>query len=66
MFTGSNDALADPTDVKLLETQMDSSLIVFSKNVDYYQHLDFTWGLDTNTTIYPDIVKMMKTFFPEN
>ncbi|XP_012566664.2 gastric triacylglycerol lipase isoform X1 [Hydra vulgaris] len=58
LFTGTNDWLSDPTDVN---TNLRPFLpnIVFSKNIDAWNHVDFIWGIDANKMIYEDIIKLM-------
>ena len=56
LFTGSNDWLADPEDVKNLLPKLTN--IAFHKNIDDYDHLDFIWGVNAYQVIYPDIVRL--------
>jgi len=60
LFSGSQDALADPTDVQRLISELPPSSVVFQRNDEDYAHMDFTWGLDTQTRIYPIIVQLLK------
>lgn len=52
LFTGTNDYLADPTDVKRLVAEVPAESVVYSDNQDDFAHLDFTWAYDANTRIY--------------
>ena len=58
LFSGSNDWLADPTDIN---TNLRPFLpkIVFDRNIDAWNHLDFVWGINAYQTIYEDILKLM-------
>eukprot|EP00112_Aurelia_sp_Birch-Aquarium-sp1_P001667 Seg1180.3 transcript_id=Seg1180.3/GoldUCD/mRNA.D3Y31 product="putative lysosomal acid lipase/cholesteryl ester hydrolase" protein_id=Seg1180.3/GoldUCD/D3Y31 len=58
IFTGTNDWLADPTDVATLKPQIKH--LIYSKNIDSWNHLDFIWGESAYKVIYPDIIQMMK------
>jgi len=58
LFTGTQDYLADPTDVKRLISELPKEKVVFNKNVDYYSHIDFIWGIDAATLIYKDIIQL--------
>ena len=59
LFTGSKDWLADPRDVAgLLPKLKETGKLVHHKNIDYYDHFDFIWGLDAPTVVYKDILSM--------
>lgn len=59
LFTGGKDWLADPTDVAgLLPLLNKTGHLIFHKNVDYYDHLDFIWAMDSPTVIYKDILTL--------
>jgi len=59
LFTGSKDWLADPRDVAGLIPLLNSTgNLIYHKNIDYYDHLDFIWGMDAATQVYPDIIKL--------
>ena len=61
MFTGSQDWLADPKDVAtLLPIVNATGHLLYHKNLDYYDHLDFIWGLDAATVVYKDILRLAK------
>jgi len=60
LFSGSLDALADPTDVQRLINELPPSTITFSRNDPDYAHMDFSWGLDASTRIYPIIAQLLK------
>ena len=56
-FTGGHDWLADPTDVAALLPIIPH--LVYHLNIDYYEHLDFIWGLDSGYVIYPHVIKQI-------
>eukprot|EP00475_Leptophrys_vorax_P041301 TRINITY_DN77878_c0_g1_i1.p1 TRINITY_DN77878_c0_g1~~TRINITY_DN77878_c0_g1_i1.p1 ORF type:complete len:413 (-),score=120.90 TRINITY_DN77878_c0_g1_i1:32-1270(-) len=63
LFTGGNDLLADPEDVEKLEALLTpNSNIVFNQMVDYYEHLDFVWGLDAHKVIYPNVLSVLRKY----
>ena len=55
LFTGGQDWLADPTDVANLIPKI-KDVIFYHKNISYYDHLDFIWGLDAATQVYSEII----------
>jgi len=62
VFSGTQDYLADPTDVAVILKELPKDKLIFKKNIDYYSHLDFIWGMDANEVIYKDII----TLFSKN
>ena len=61
LFTGGHDWLADPTDVaKLLPMLNSTGRLFYHKNIKYYDHLDFIWGVDAPTVVYSDIIALAK------
>ena len=59
LFTGGKDWLADPQDVAGLIPLLNSTgKLLYHKNIDYYNHLDFVWGMDAAVKIYPDIIEI--------
>lgn len=62
IFVGGNDSLATPLDVLKLVSELPS--VQYHKLVDYYNHLDFVWGEDAETVIYPDVVEFFKKYVP--
>ena len=58
VFTGGHDWLADPTDVAHLLPKIPH--LIYHLNIDYYEHLDFIWGLDCGYVIYPHVVAQLK------
>jgi len=59
VFTGGHDWLADPLDVAdLLPKLQHTGKVIFHKNIDSYNHLDFLWGLNAATLVYKDILEI--------
>jgi len=59
MVMGGNDWLGDPRDILWLFQQVGHT-IVKSISVDYYNHLDFLWGLDSPQVVYYPMIDFMK------
>ncbi|XP_065909438.1 gastric triacylglycerol lipase-like [Dysidea avara] len=59
-FNGGNDWLADPTDVSELLPKL--SHHVYHHNIDYYEHLDFIWGLNANVKLYPRVIDELNKY----
>ena len=60
LVSGSNDWLANPTDVSWLSKELNHVLI--NKKIDGYNHLDFIWGLDAREKVYSYILKSIKKY----
>ena len=60
LFHGTNDWLADPEDFDNLVPKL--SNIIFNKQLDGYNHLDFIWGVDAYKDIYADIIQLFWAF----
>lgn len=60
LFSGGQDFLADPTDVAHLTSRIHPSWIAQTTVLPEYGHLDFVWGLDAGTRLYPDVVQLIK------
>ena len=65
LFSGSEDLLADPTDVSKLETLISYRL---KTNLELYKyaHLDFTWGVNAYADFYPHLIADMQELNPTN
>ena len=63
LFTGGKDWLADPEDVsELLPVLSKTGHLISHKNVPYYDHLDFIWGMDAASVIYKDIISIAQKY----
>lgn len=62
LISGGNDDLADPKDVAWLAANLPADKLVFQHQEATYAHLDYTWGEDAHTLIYPDILKLLKQY----
>jgi lysosomal acid lipase/cholesteryl ester hydrolase len=60
LFTGGQDALADPKDVAQLIQALPSSTVIAHLDVPSYAHLDFAWGYDAATYVYPKAIELLK------
>jgi len=60
LFSGTNDWLADPTDVTLLLAALPTSTVIGHTNLNEFNHLDFIWGMRAPAEVYQPIIKMMK------
>jgi len=66
IFSGGQDSLADPDDVGILLEQLPPGVIRYVNNQPDYEHLDFTWGLDLHTRIYPNVTSLLSQFAPQS
>lgn len=62
IFSGGKDKLADPTDVAYLLSQLNPSLVKYSTEIDYYEHMDFVWGMDAYQVLYPQILSLFEQY----
>jgi pimeloyl-ACP methyl ester carboxylesterase len=65
LFTADNDWLADPYDVNM-NLRPKLSTIAFQKNLHDWNHLDFVWGEDAATRIYPDVINIINGKIPRD
>ena len=64
LFTGGNDWLADKEDVaQLLPILNGTGYLLSHKYIDYYDHLDFIWGMDAANVVYKEIVDKAKKHY---
>lgn len=59
-FYGSNDALTDPTDVKQMLTEIPN--VVYSEEINGFNHLDYIWDDAAATIIYPKILQLLQKY----
>ena len=62
VFYGSNDALADPTDITYILQNVPKSVLVNVTEMSDYAHLDFVWGLDASTRLYPQVIELIQKY----
>lgn len=58
MYSGTNDILADPTDVAQLLSQLPVQT-TYARPITDYAHLDFCWALDAVTQIYGQMMDFL-------
>ena len=56
LFYGEKDWLADPQDVHQLINTLPPDVFFFKKNITFYDHLDFIWGVDAASEVYDVII----------
>ena len=59
LFAGSNDKLADPTDVQLLKERLTD--MRYFKEIKGWNHADFLFGNDAPSLLYSKMMDMMET-----
>uniref|UniRef100_A0A670IC48 Lipase n=1 Tax=Podarcis muralis TaxID=64176 RepID=A0A670IC48_PODMU len=60
VWTGGNDLIASPRDVAVLLPRITN--LVYHKNMTYWNHWDFIWGLSAPELMYYKIIKLMRCF----
>ena len=60
LYSGGNDWLADPDDVKRLVELLPSKSLIKHDRIEEWMHLDFIWGMDATKLVYRDIIHAMK------
>jgi hypothetical protein len=54
--------LATPKDVETLKHALSAATVVYAREYVNTAHLDFTWGKHAHEMIYPDILRLLRTF----
>nr|ACI15903.1 carboxylic ester hydrolase [Bodo saltans] len=62
IFSGSNDALADPQDVEWIVASLPASVMKGSTVINGFAHMDFVWGLDAYSLLYPQILQLIEQY----
>ncbi|XP_013370354.1 PREDICTED: lipase member J isoform X5 [Chinchilla lanigera] len=57
-WNGERDLLADPEDVKILQSQI--TKLIYQKTISYYNHIDFLFGLDVYYQVYREIIDIIQ------
>ena len=57
---GSDDILSTPEDIELLTEALPAHAVLEHKQYHGLAHIDFTWGMHAHTTVYPDVLRMLK------
>jgi pimeloyl-ACP methyl ester carboxylesterase len=60
LFWGGGDDLADPADVATIAATIPAQYIIGNMGLPGYGHLDFVWGLDAATALYPNIISTIR------
>ena len=50
---------ADPKDVDRLESELSPGVLVKRIDLPTYAHLDFSWGFDAHTLLYPQVLDLL-------
>uniref|UniRef100_A0A7I4YFX5 Lipase n=2 Tax=Haemonchus contortus TaxID=6289 RepID=A0A7I4YFX5_HAECO len=66
LFTGGNDVLADPDDIKGYLLPHIEPFVKYYKHLPEYNHLDFVWGLHAATDVYLPIAEHIKKHIEED
>jgi len=62
LFSGTNDWLADPTDVAKLIADLPPASIINNTVVDGFAHLDFVWGVHANKYVYDPLMELIEQY----
>jgi len=61
-YWSQNDWLAQPQDVLRYLTKLPNNFATYEVPFDLWNHLDYLWGIDAKTILYPEIIKNMEAF----
>jgi len=61
-YWSQNDWLAEPQDVLRYLTRLPNKYATYEVPFELWNHLDYLWGIDAKTILYPEIIKNMDTF----
>jgi len=61
-YWSQNDWLAQPQDVLRYLTKLPNNYATYEVPFELWNHLDYLWGIDAKTLLYPEIMKNMDTF----
>lgn len=64
LYSGTHDWLADEKDVDQLMSELPPGVVKQTVVVDGFAHLDFTWGMHANTSVYlkPNLLTQIETY----
>jgi len=57
LYSGGNDWLADPSDVKALLAGLPKDVVEFHYEIKSWMHLDFIWGMDAPNEVYYHLIQ---------
>lgn len=60
LFTGGHDKLADMQDVDALLHSLPKATILEHNFLPSYEHLDFTWGINSAKNVYQDVLRLIQ------
>merc|ERR1711976_722099 len=60
LYWSQNDWLAQPDDVLRLISALPNIVDIYKVPFDKWNHLDYLWGLDANTLVYPRVLENIK------
>jgi len=61
-YWSQNDWLAQPDDVLRYLSAIPNSFSVYEVPFPLWNHLDYLWGIDADTLVYPEILKNLEAF----
>ena len=62
LFTGNDDKLADPTDVKWLESVLPSASVEFKTQLQGFGHATFIWGNSTSMLYFQQVIDLANKY----